>query len=452
MKNQDVEKENEQKREEREAFACWLDSVPSIGRITAGRLLAVCKSPKEIYRLDAGSIEELTEQRLLTHTQAASLRCWQKERDPDRMYREMKSRGIRCVLPEQEEYPDRLRRIADPPRLLYVKGALPEEGMPSVGIVGARLCSDYGRYAARQFAGKLACAGIQIVSGMALGIDGIGHKAALSAGGCTFAVLGCGVDICYPEENREIYDRLTAPSGILSEYPPGTVPKSGLFPPRNRIISGLSDVLLVVEARKKSGTLITVDQALEQGKEVYALPGRVTDALSYGCNNLIRQGAGIAMSPEELIEAVFALWERQQGKPAAFSGERERGKREAGQQETGKQEPIAREKDKQETGARETNGQEKHVQETGAGERSEKAGTAKRTVHGMDADERSVYGLLSEEGQTMDMLMGKAALSAGDLSAALVRLCVRKAAVCERGRYRRNDEIAEACCENFRTF
>ncbi len=272
---------------------------------------------------------------------------------------------------------------------------------------------------------------------MALGIDGIGHKAALSAGGRTFAVLGCGVDICYPEENREIYDRLTAPSGILSEYPPGTVPKSGLFPPRNRIISGLSDVLLVVEARKKSGTLITVDQALEQGKEVYALPGRVTDALSYGCNNLIRQGAGIAMSPEELIEAVFALWERQQGKPAIFSGERERGKREAG---------------KQETGEREANGQERRVQETGAGERSEKAGTAKRTVHGMDADERSVYGLLSEEGQTMDMLMGKAALSAGDLSAALVRLCVRKAAVCERGRYRRNDEIAEACCENFRTF
>ncbi len=432
MRNQDVGKENEQKKEEREAFACWLDSVPSIGRITAGRLLAVCKSPKEIYRLDAGAIEELTKQKFLTHTQAASLRCWQKERDPDRMYREMKSRGIRCVLPEQEEYPDRLRRIADPPRLLYVKGALPEEGMPSVGIVGARLCSDYGRYAAGQFAGKLACAGIQIVSGMALGIDGIGHKAALSAGGRTFAVLGCGVDICYPEENREIYDRLTAPSGILSEYPPGTAPKSGLFPPRNRIISGLSDVLLVVEARKKSGTLITVDQALEQGKEVYALPGRVTDALSYGCNNLIRQGAGIAMSPEELIEAVFALWERQQGKLAIFLGERETNGQERRVQETG--------------------AGERYVQETGAGERSEKAGTAKRTVHGMDADERSVYGLLSEEGQTMDMLMGKAALPAGDLSAALVRLCVRKAAVCERGRYRRNDEITEACCENFRTF
>jgi DNA processing protein len=140
---------------------------------------------------------------------------------------------------------------------------------------------------------------------MARGIDGIAQKAALDAGGKSYAVLGCGVDICYPEENRDLYERLQQQGGILSEYPPGMQPIAKLFPPRNRIISGLSDLVLVIEARKRSGTLITVDMALEQGREVYALPGRVSDALSDGCNRLIRQGAGPATCPEDILEFFF---------------------------------------------------------------------------------------------------------------------------------------------------
>jgi predicted Rossmann fold nucleotide-binding protein DprA/Smf involved in DNA uptake len=140
---------------------------------------------------------------------------------------------------------------------------------------------------------------------MARGIDGIAQKAALDAGGKSFAVLGCGVDICYPEENRELYERLQQEGGVLSEYSPGVQPVAKLFPPRNRIISGLSDLVLVIEARKKSGTLITVDMALEQGREVYALPGRVSDALSDGCNRLIRQGAGPATCPQDILEYFF---------------------------------------------------------------------------------------------------------------------------------------------------
>jgi len=142
------------------------------------------------------------------------------------------------------------------------------------------------------------------VSGMARGIDGISQIAALESGGSSLAVLGCGVDICYPRENRRLYEMLEQRGGILSEYPPGTQPIGSLFPPRNRIISGLSDLLVVVEAKEKSGTTITVDMALEQGKEVLVLPGRITDALSYGCNRLIKQGAGILVSVEDIFQVL----------------------------------------------------------------------------------------------------------------------------------------------------
>ena len=143
---------------------------------------------------------------------------------------------------------------------------------------------------------------------MARGIDGISQMAALEAGGTSFGVLGCGVDICYPAGNHALYQRLIQEGGILSSYPPGTKPQATLFPPRNRIVSGLADVVVVVEARQKSGTLITVDMALEQGREVYCIPGRLTDRLSDGCNKLIKQGAGILLSPEDFLEDLENLF------------------------------------------------------------------------------------------------------------------------------------------------
>lgn len=215
--------------------------------------------------------------------------------------------GIRVVERGERDYPARLLEIPDPPEKLYVIGRLPEEDVPSVAIIGARECSEYGSYVAARLGECMGRNGIQVVSGMARGIDGIGQTAALDAGGSSFAVLGSGVDVCYPAGNRRLYERLREQGGILSEYPPGTPALSRNFPPRNRIVSGLADAVVVVEAREKSGTLITVDMALEQGKEVYAVPGRVTDALSYGCNRLVKLGAAVLLDPEELAEELRGI-------------------------------------------------------------------------------------------------------------------------------------------------
>ena len=234
-----------------------------------------------------------------------------RRQEPERIEEELARAGIGFVSALEEGFPEKLREIPDPPFGIYYKGSMPLENEPAAAIIGARLASGYGREQARRFGRQIGARGIAVISGMARGIDGISQKAALDAGGKSYAVLGCGVDICYPEENRELYERLQQEGGVLSEYPPGMQPVAKLFPPRNRIISGLSDLVLVIEARKKSGTLITVDMALEQGREVYALPGRVSDSLSDGCNRLIRQGAGPATCPEDILEYFFGTVDSQ---------------------------------------------------------------------------------------------------------------------------------------------
>lgn len=228
---------------------------------------------------------------------------------------------IRKITRAMAEYPGRLREIPDPPACLYVKGRLPDDWRPSAAVIGARDCSAYGKSVALRLGKRLGEAGVQVVSGMARGIDGFSQEAALDAGGTSFGVLGCGVDICYPARNRGLYEKLCAGGGIVSEYEPGTPPKAWHFPPRNRIVSGLADVVIVVEARAKSGTLITVDMALEQGKEVYAVPGRVTDSLSVGCNQLIKLGAGLLLDTEEFLEELRAAFDRRGGGVPALPGE-----------------------------------------------------------------------------------------------------------------------------------
>ena len=204
---------------------------------------------------------------------------------------------------EDSIYPKRLKSLPDAPFSLYVKGELPKEELPSVAIVGARVCSEYGREAAFYFGEQLARAQVQIISGMAAGIDAWGQKGALKQGK-TFAVLGNGVDICYPAENISLYMQIPQSGGLISEFPIGMRGLPYMFPIRNRIISGLSDLILVVEARKRSGSLITVDQALEQGREVCALPGRTIDPLSEGCNELIKNGAMLITKPEEILDCL----------------------------------------------------------------------------------------------------------------------------------------------------
>lgn len=204
-------------------------------------------------------------------------------------------------------YPERMKPFSGMPQGIYVKGRLPKEELPSAAIVGGRACSAYGREQARRFARELAAAGVQIISGLASGVDAAAHQGALEGGGATFAVLGCGVNICYPRENYPLMEKiLEQEGGVLSEFSPGERPLAWHFPQRNRIISALSDLVLVVEARNKSGALITADYALEQGKSVYALPGRVNDPLSEGSNGLIAQGAGIAVHPSALLEELSA--------------------------------------------------------------------------------------------------------------------------------------------------
>jgi len=224
--------------------------------------------------------------------------------DPYKEWTKLQQSGIRFLSYWDGEYPEQLRRIADPPKAVYVLGRVPAQGEHRVAIIGSRSCSGYGCRMARLLGEKLAAEHIAVVSGMARGIDGHSQWYALEAGGVSYGVLGCGVDVCYPKENRPLYNLLLEKGGVISEYPPGTAARANLFPPRNRIISALSEAVVVVEARERSGTAITVDMALEQGKEVLAVPGRVGDALSEGCNRLLIQGAAPVISVEEILGAL----------------------------------------------------------------------------------------------------------------------------------------------------
>ncbi len=283
-------------------YALWLFNVPGIGNSTVEKLLCSGMSCKEIYEM---SEKELS--KFLSSKQLSNLERSRYSWDFMSEAKKLSDSGIRFVSRIDPEFPEKLKDIPNAPFAIYVKGKLPDPDIPSVSIVGARLCSEYGRYMARLFGQGLAMAGVQVVSGMARGIDCIAQSAALGVRGASFGILGCGVDICYPPENIDVYNELVQRGGLISEYPPGTQPIANYFPMRNRIISALSDVLVVVEARQKSGTQITVDTALEQGREVLAIPGRVTDRLSDGCNSLISQGAGIAISVEDVLDRLWDM-------------------------------------------------------------------------------------------------------------------------------------------------
>jgi DNA processing protein len=200
--------------------------------------------------------------------------------------------------------PPLLRAIHDPPARLYVRGGAGDEllARPAVAIVGARACSPYGAEVARMLGRELAAAGLVVVSGLARGIDGEVHRGALAAGGATVAVLGCGIDRDYPAAHARLADEIRADGLVVSEYPPGTEPAPWRFPARNRIIAGLCAATVVVEARERSGALITADFALDEGREVLAVPGEITAALSAGTNALLRLGATPATSAQDVLE------------------------------------------------------------------------------------------------------------------------------------------------------
>ena len=286
-------------------YTHWLYAIPGIGKKTIKALLNDSRTPKDIYEMSADEIAECLPVSAKRQDIAERIVSAGKNTDIFADYDKLGKKQIKFTYLGHADYPKKLSQIPDAPFGLYYIGRFPEQKQPTAAIIGARNCSEYGRRMAFLFGKELAEAGIGIISGMARGVDGIGQAAALAAGGYSLGVMGCGADVCYPAENKELYRKLCMQGGVCSEYLPGTQPKNSLFPPRNRIISGLSDMVLVIEAKGKSGTLITVDMALEQGKEVYALPGRVTEALSEGCNRLIKQGAGVAISPQEIIKEVL---------------------------------------------------------------------------------------------------------------------------------------------------
>lgn len=294
---------------EEEFLAVCLATQKGVGRKTLYRLLCEAGSIKGIFDMGKKDIISCVGQRYAENIFAV---CKEGGKDAlercielgGEIIRKYEKKGIRCISCISEQFPDRLRQIPDPPFCLYVIGELPKEKMACVAMIGARACSTYGRGVAYSFGKELAGAGVGIISGMARGIDGVAQEGAIAGGGQTYAVLGGGVDYCYPSEHRGLYEAISQKGGVISEYLPGTEPRANFFPERNRIISGMADIVLVIEARKRSGTYITVTQALEQGREVYAVPGRVTDVLSDGCNALIKDGAGVADSAMVILEAL----------------------------------------------------------------------------------------------------------------------------------------------------
>ena len=213
-----------------------------------------------------------------------------------------KERGIEVIGKGRPDFPARLAEIKDCPKELYYIGNLDALQKPCVSIVGSRTTTEYGRKTARSIAIRLAERGVTIVSGMAKGIDSVAHRGTIAAGGMTAAVLGCGPDQCYPKENRQLKEQIEQTGIVLSEYPPGTEPIYYNFPQRNRIISGLSEMTVVVQARNRSGSLITAELAIEQGREVYAVPGNIDSMYNLGSNKLIKEGAFPIISVDDVLE------------------------------------------------------------------------------------------------------------------------------------------------------
>ena len=281
-------------------YEYWFAGIRNIPDRTKIKLKEKAGTAEAIYYIEETALRKM---QLLKEQEIWKLLEAKKKEELDRNYEAMRQKGISVIPWGEKEYPGRLKEIYDPPYALYVKGKLPDNTARAAAIVGARSCTPYGEKYALEYGKKLAECGIQVISGLARGVDGIGQRGALLGGGKTFAVLGSGVDVCYPKNHMGLYlDILEQEGGILSELPPGTPPLPQHFPRRNRIISALSDIVLVMEARERSGSLITADLALEQGKDVYALPGSLDSPLSAGCNQLIQQGAGILLNPENLLE------------------------------------------------------------------------------------------------------------------------------------------------------
>ena len=272
--------------------------VPGLGRAKLPRLIAKMGSAEAVFNSTAA---ELATQGIFTDNQISNFVANRKASLPKRIADFCFKNNISLLSIYDKDYPYCLKNISDPPLVLYVKGSLNHE-ICGAAVVGSRNASAYGVKAAGIFAGALAREGITVISGGARGIDTAAHEACLRAGGRTVAVLGCGLDTVYPPENRELFDRISCQGAVISEYAPGMKPLAMNFPARNRIIVGLSAAVIVAEAARKSGAIITANIAADEGRDVYCVPGNIFEGTSVGCHDLIRNGAKLVDSPEDVLE------------------------------------------------------------------------------------------------------------------------------------------------------
>ena len=283
---------------EKNKYWIWLSLLKGLGSKRKHKLLDIYKRPEKIYNLSKKELlkipgigEKLVENLLNEETKSIL----------DKHIEYMNRNSIDIISIKDKEYPDILRRIYDPPISLYIKGNKSILNNKSIAIVGCREVSDYGKKAAKYFSYNLAKQNINIVSGLAKGVDSYAHIGTLSTDGKTIAVVGNGLDTVYPAENLYLANKIIENGGaIISEYPLGTKPEKMNFPARNRIISGMSKGIIVIEAKEKSGTLLTVDFALEQGRDVYVVPGNINSINSVGTNELIKQGAKLITTYKDI--------------------------------------------------------------------------------------------------------------------------------------------------------
>ena len=285
-------------KDESVLYWIWLAERCGIASREFVRLYEKYQDPFDLYRMDTEEIERIEG---ISNTLKAKLFDKSLVSSYD-ILKYCKSKRVDILTYKDERYPSRLKNIQDPPVLLYVLGNLPNmDNRLCIGVVGTRKMSEYGRDTAYTISYELAAARAVIVSGMALGIDGVAACGALSAGGQTVAVLGCGVSVVYPKEHTRLMEEIAKHGAVVTEYPPFESPRGYNFPKRNRIISGLCQGLLVVEGSAKSGSLITAKLAIEQGREVFALPGKINESNSEGPNELIKNGASVALSADDIV-------------------------------------------------------------------------------------------------------------------------------------------------------
>lgn len=279
----------------------WFANLQGIITRKKIELLKVFDNPKQIYQADGVALAKTG---LLSRDNINAILSDETRLTIDRTLERLEKNKIDVITLTDSRYPQLLKNICDPPVCLYVKGRLISDET-CIGVVGSRRASGYGISIAKRICMELQSYNICVISGMARGIDTAAHHGALSGGGRTIAVFGCGLDIVYPPENRRLMERIIENGAVVSEYPPGVWPAPHHFPVRNRIVSGMSIGVLVVEAGEKSGSLITAQLALEQGRDVYALPGNVISINSKGTNKLIQDGAKLVASVNDILEEVF---------------------------------------------------------------------------------------------------------------------------------------------------